>query len=303
MDAARVAASDVIAPRAARLATVDDGGVTFRSHIDGSKRRLTPESSMAIQHDLGADIIFAFDECTTLLDSRAYQETSLARTNAWAKRCLDAHRALTDARSHLPYQALYGVVQGAQYEDLRRAAARELANMSDDDGRGFDGFGLGGALEKENLGRIVGWMCDELPDERPRHLLGIADVEDLFEGIAAGADTFDCVAPTRTARHGAAYTPSGPVNLKRAGFKRDFAPIDADCDCQTCAHYSRAYLCHLLRAREINAATLLSIHNVRFIIRLVSAARAAIIAGDFDALQTEVVGRYRSGAQARQNRE
>ena len=163
---------------------------------------------MGIQHQLGSDIMFAFDELTSLLHPRSYQEESLERTHAWAARCLSEHKRLTEERSHKPYQQLWGVIQGAQWEDLRRQAARTMADM-DVEGQRFDGFGVGGALEKENLGTIVSWVCEELGEDRPRHLLGISEPEDLFAGVAAGADTFDCVNPSRVARNAAIYSPDG----------------------------------------------------------------------------------------------
>ncbi|MGB2767358.1 MAG: tRNA guanosine(34) transglycosylase Tgt, partial [Propionicimonas sp.] len=169
MDVAGLADDQVIAEGKTRLAHVDDDGVTFTSHLNGDRHRFTPEVSMRIQHELGADIMFAFDECTTLMNTRGYQESSLARTQAWAVRCLAAHHDLTAERADKPYQALFGVVQGAQYEDLRRQAARDLAAL-EVAGRPFDGFGIGGALEKENLGTIVSWVCSELPVDKPRHL-------------------------------------------------------------------------------------------------------------------------------------
>jgi queuine tRNA-ribosyltransferase len=289
MDTTGLADDDVIAPRSARLALVDDDGVTFRSHRDGSEHRFTPEVSMRVQHEIGADIVFAFDECTTLVNTRPYQEVSLARTHAWARRCLDCHRELTAERAGRPYQGLFGVVQGAQYEDLRRGAARQLATM------GFDGFGIGGALEKENLAQIVRWVSEELPEDKPRHLLGISEVDDLFGAIAAGADTFDCVTPSRIARHGAVFTRTGRVNLTRAAFRRDFSPIDPDCDCATCAGFTRAYLHHLFKAKEMLGATLATVHNERFIVRLVDQARAAIEAGRFETLRDGVLSAYYGG--------
>jgi queuine tRNA-ribosyltransferase len=279
----------VIAPRSQRLAVVDDDGVTFRSHLDGSRHRFTPEVSMGVQHALGADVIFAFDECTTLMNTRAYQEASVARTAAWARRCVDEHERLTRERTDRPYQGLFGVVQGAQYEDLRRGAAHDLAGL------GFDGYGIGGALEKENLGRIVRWVCEELPEAAPRHLLGIAGIDDLFTAVEAGVDTFDCVAPSRTARHGRAYTLDGPLTLTRAANRADMGPIDPACDCPTCAHYSRAYLHHVLRAKEMAGATLVTMHNERFVIRLVEQMREAIEAdgaAGFAALRSSVLNRY-----------
>jgi queuine tRNA-ribosyltransferase len=286
MDSARVQADDVIADGKERLAHVDEDGVTFRSHRDGSSHRFTPEVSIGIQHQLGADIIFAFDELTTLVNTRSYQEQSVRRTHDWAVRCVAEHRRLTEVRHHKPYQALFGVVQGAQYEDLRRQAARGLAEI------GFDGYGIGGALEKQNLATIVGWVTDELPDDKPRHLLGISEPDDLFAAVAAGADTFDCVSPSRVARNAAVYSAGGRYNITGARYKRDFTPIDAECDCYTCANYTRAYIHHLFKAKEMLSSTLCTIHNERFIIRLVDRIRESIISGDFDELRADVLGRY-----------
>ena len=292
-DVDRVQADNVVAKGKQRLSHVDDDGVTFISHLDGSTHRFTPEVSIEIQHQLGADIIFAFDELTTLMNTRSYQEESLARTQAWAQRCLTEHRRLaTLAAPTHPAQALFGVVQGAHYEDLRRQACRGLESIVGDDGRGFDGYGIGGALEKQNLATIVGWCTDELPDSKPRHLLGISEPDDLFAAIAAGADTFDCVSPSRVARNAAVYSPDGRYNITGARYRRDFTPIDAECDCYTCAHYTRAYIHHLFKAKEILAATLCTIHNERFIIRLVDRIRAAIVAQEFDDLQRDFLGRY-----------
>lgn len=281
-----------------RLAHVDDDGVTFKSHLNGSKHRFTPEVSMGIQHELGADIMFAFDELTTLMNTRSYQEASVERTHRWAIRCLEAHLRLTEERSEKPYQALFGVVQGAQYEDLRRKAARGLAEL-EVDGSGFDGFGLGGALEKARLGEIIGWVTDELPENRPRHLLGISEPDDLFAGIAAGADTFDCVNPSRVARNAAIYTADGRYNVSTAANRRAFIPLEEGCDCYTCANYTRAYLHHLFKAKEMLAATLATIHNERFTIRLVDSIRQAMKVGEFDALRAEFLGRFYSGSRAR----
>ncbi|MGW0160022.1 tRNA guanosine(34) transglycosylase Tgt [Mycobacterium sp. NPDC003323] len=292
MDATRVQADDIIAEGKERLAHVDDDGVTFRSHLDGSTHRFTPEVSIGIQHQLGADIIFAFDELTTLVNTRGYQERSVQRTHEWAVRCLAEHRRLTEVRHDKPYQALFGVVQGAQYEDLRRESARGLVGIVDADGRGFDGYGIGGALEKQNLATIVEWVTSELPADKPRHLLGISEPDDLFAAVAAGADTFDCVSPSRVARNAAVYSVNGRYNITGARYKRDFTPIDAECDCYTCAHYTRAYIHHLFKAKEILASTLCTIHNERFTIRLVDRIRAAITAGEFDELREEVLGRY-----------
>jgi queuine tRNA-ribosyltransferase len=291
MDTTRVQTDDIIAEGKERLAHVDDDGVTFRSHLDGSEHRFTPEVSIGIQHQLGADIIFAFDELTTLVNTRGYQEQSVQRTHQWAVRCLAEHRRLSEERAHRPSQALFGVVQGAQYEDLRRQAARGLAEL-DEGGRGFDGFGIGGALEKQNLATIVGWVTDELPDDKPRHLLGISEPDDLFAAVAAGADTFDCVSPSRVARNAAVYSATGRYNITGSRYRRDFTPIDGECDCYTCAHYTRAYIHHLFKAKEMLASTLCTIHNERFVVRLVDRIRASIVAGEFDELRADVLGRY-----------
>ncbi len=292
MDASTVRSDEVIAPGKDRLAHVDDDGVTFKSHIDGSMHRFTPEVSMQVQHQIGADIIFAFDECTTLLNTRDYQERSVERTFAWAQRCVAEHQRLTAERDHRPYQQLFGVIQGAQYEDLRRHAARGLAALE------FDGFGLGGALDKAELGTIVGWMCEELPQDKPRHLLGIGDPVDMFAAIESGADTFDCVAASRMARNGTVYHRDGRFHVTNARFRKDYRPIDDDCDCYTCRNYTRAYLNYLFKAKERIFATLTTIHNERYIVRLVDDIRASIASGDFVAHRDEVIGRLGSGTPA-----
>ncbi|QTG82200.1 tRNA guanosine(34) transglycosylase Tgt [Arthrobacter crystallopoietes] len=291
MDAAAEAgagsgADDRVAAGKERLAHVDDDGVWFKSHLNGDRHRFTPEISMQVQHQLGADIMFAFDELTTLMNSRAYQELSLERTRLWAERCIVEHELLTEERSHRPYQALFGVIQGAQYEDLRRKACSDLGAMN------FDGFGIGGALEKENLGTIVRWCNEELPEDKPRHLLGISEPDDIFTAIENGADTFDCVSPTRVARNSAFYTPDGRKNLSNAKFKRDFTPLVEGCDCYACANYTRAYIHHLFKANEMVSHTLISIHNERFTVKLVDDARLAIEDGSFFDFKNEVLGRY-----------
>ena len=296
-----LASDDVIAEGKDRLAVVDDDGVNFRSYRDGSKHRFTPEVSMQIQHQLGADIMFAFDECTTLMNTRTYQEASLDRTHAWALRCLGEHHRLTDERVGKPYQALFGVVQGAQYEDLRRKAARDLG-QAETDGQLFDGFGIGGALEKENLGTICRWVNEELPDDKPRHLLGISEPEDLFAAIEQGVDTFDCVNPSRTARNGRAYTHEGWYNVDTLPSKRNFGPLEPGCDCYTCTHFSRAYLHHLTRSKELILYTLMTIHNERFHVRLVDNIRASIDAGYFDEYREDFLSRYRGGNSTPHNR-
>lgn len=294
MEAAGVADDDVIADGKERLAHVDDDGVTFRSHLNGDLHRFTPEVSMRVQHALGADVMFAFDELTTLKNTRGYQEASVERTHRWAIRCLAAHRELTVQRADKPYQALFGVVQGAQYEDLRRQAARGLADLAVD-GQRFDGFGIGGALEKENLGTMVGWCADELGDDRPRHLLGISEPEDFFTAVENGADTFDCVNPSRVARNSAVYTADGRYNLLTAASRRHFGPVEDGCDCYTCAHYTRAYLHHLFKAKEMVASTLATIHNERFTVRLVDDIRDALEQGRFADFRDAFLGRWLAG--------
>ena len=291
MDEKTFQADDVIADKKERLAHVDDDGVTFKSHLDGSMHRFTPEVSMQVQHQIGADIIFAFDECTTLHNTRRYQEKALERTRLWAKRCLTEHDRLTKARSNKPYQALYGVLQGAQYEDLRRKAAQDLGSMNED-GVSFDGFGIGGALDKETLGDILRWVNEELPQDKPRHFLGIGEPDDLFVGVENGADTFDCVAPSRQARTSSVFTKAGRLNISNAPHKREFIPIEDDCTCYTCRNYTRAYLCHLFRSKEMVAATLATIHNQHFIVGLVNKMRQTIINGDFFEFKKEFMGRY-----------
>lgn len=291
MDATTFRADDVIAVNKDRLAHVDDDGVTFKSHLDGAMHRFTPEISMQVQHQIGADIIFAFDECTTLHNTRGYQEKAVNRTAAWALRCLDEHKRQTDIRKERPYQALYGVIQGAQYEVLRRQAARDLGTMSSS-GIAFDGFGIGGALDKGQLGTIISWVNQELPENKPKHLLGIGAPEDLFVGVANGIDTFDCVLASRIARTSAVYTMEGRFNISNAPYRRQFVPIDDQCDCYTCLHYTRAYLNHLFRGKEILAATLATIHNERFIVRLVDQMREALKDGTFPEMREEFLGRY-----------
>ncbi len=286
MESKQYTSIDVIAPGKERLAHVDDDGVTFKSHIDGSMHRFTPEVSMQVQHQIGADIIFAFDECTTLLNSRSYQETALERTRLWAMRCITEHQRLTLERSQKPYQGLWGVLQGAQYEDLRRKAARDLGAME------FDGFGLGGALDKHQLGSIIAWMTEELPESKPRHMLGIGEAEDFFVAIENGADTFDCVAPARVARNASALSAQGRFNINKAEYRRQYSPIEDACACYTCTNYTRAYIHHLIKAKEMLAATLLTIHNEYFTIKLVSDIRQSILDGTYFEFKKDFLARY-----------
>ncbi len=274
-----------VAEKSTRHAFVDDDGVNFKSHRDGSMHRFTPEVSMGIQHKLGADICFAFDELTSLADPRKYQEEALERTHRWAERSLKEFRQLGE-QDDRPYQALFGVLQGANYEDLRRETAQKLGSMD------FDGYGIGGAIEKSQLGQIVRWCTEELPADKPKHLLGISEPDDIFEAIENGVDTFDCVSPTRVARNGSAYTLDGRFNIKAARYAEDFSQLDPDCDCYTCQNYTRAYINHLYKAKEILAAILVSSHNEHFIIKLVDDIRASIKNDSFSKLKESWLKRY-----------
>lgn len=278
--------SKIIARPSSRLAHVTEDGVQFKSHLNGSLHFFTPELSIQIQHQLGADIMFTFDELTTLVDPYDYQIEALERTHAWAKRCLIEHQKQTKKRANKPYQALFAVLQGANYEDLRRQTAQFLG------GQDFDGFGIGGAIEKDRLGEIVAWVCEELPAEKPRHLLGISEPDDIFSGIENGADTFDCVSPARRGRNGSIYTLDGMINVNNARFKTDFTPLVEYCDCYTCAHYTRAYLHHLFKAHERNSATLATIHNERFIIKLVDDIRASLLDDSLERLKSSWLKRF-----------
>jgi queuine tRNA-ribosyltransferase len=275
-----------------KLAWISNDGVRFKSHVDGSMHMFTPELSMQIQHGIGADITFAFDELTTLHHDYYYQIESLdQRTHPWAQRSLAEHQRLNTERSDRPPQALFGVIQGADYEDLRRKSAKFLGSMD------FDGYGLGGALRKETIGDIVRWMNEELPENKPRHMLGISEPDDIFACIENGADTFDCVSPARVARNGALYTNRGRVNITRAQYKNDFTPFDADCDCYTCQNYTSAYVHHLFNAGEMLSKTLATIHNERFIVRLVDDIRTAIADGTFFAFKEKFLNDYYSNKQ------
>lgn len=250
-----------------RLAEIDEEGVTFKSYLDGSTHRFTPERSIEIQENIGADIIFAFDECTSPLAPKEYQKQALERTHRWAKRCLDAHKKKD--------QALFGVVQGGRFKDLRQESAKLIGNMD------FDGFGIGGSFVKEDMATAVKWVNEILPEDKPRHLLGIGEPEDIFLGVENGCDTFDCVAPTRIGRNGTFYTKNGKINIQKLEFREDRTPIENDCECYACKNFSRSYIAHLFRAKEMLGPTLGSIHNVYFIVNLVEKIRQSIINENF----------------------
>jgi queuine tRNA-ribosyltransferase len=280
-----------------RLARIDPDGVMFRSHLDGSAHYFTPEKSIDIQHNLGADIIFAFDECTSPHEPMHYQQEALERTHRWAKRSLRYH--LTSGNHET--QALFGIVQGGRDENLRKESARVIADMRVSvEGLvprsfsevGFDGFGIGGSFEKEDMNKAVEWCNAILPEDKPRHLLGIGEPLDLFGAVENGCDLFDCVAPTRLGRTGTVYTMEGKKALVNAEFRDDLSPIDPGCGCYACQHFSRAYIAHLFRAKEMLAGTLASIHNLYFIIHMVDKMRATMLSGDFDAYKTEFLAKY-----------
>jgi len=253
----------------ARLSRIDDDGVSFTSHIDGSPRRLTPETSIGIQEQLGADVILAFDECTSPLASYEYTREALERTHRWAERCLAARRPTP--------QALFGIVQGGEYPDLREASARTISSLP------FEGVAIGGSLgkSKADMHRVLEWTIPHLPEEWPRHLLGIGEPEDLFAGIERGVDMFDCVAPTRLGRHGVLYVPTGRLHIANAAYREDPSAVQADCACYTCRHFSRAYLRHLFAANEMLGPRLATIHNLHFLIGLVRAIRDSILEDRF----------------------
>jgi len=255
-----------------QLAIVDDEGVTFTSHIDGSLHRFTPERSIEIQHALGADMFFAFDECTAPTEPYDYQREAMQRTHRWAERSLKAHRPHLEANRK---QAIFGIVQGGRFEDLRAESAQEIANMD------FDGFGVGGSFSKEDMQGALQAAIKELPEGKPRHFLGIGEPGDILQGIAEGIDLFDCVAATRLGRHGTIYTRRGTVNLTNEKFKNDFTALDPETVIAGTELFTKAYVCHLLRANEMLGQIIASMHNVGFIIRLVDEAREAVMNGAF----------------------
>lgn len=256
---------------------IREEGVAFRSPVDGSALMLTAEQSMAIQNALGSDVAMIFDECTPFPVSYDYAAASVERTLRWAQRSKKAHVN--------PEQALFGIVQGSVFEDLRERSARGTVEI------GFDGYALGGLSvgeTKEQMLQAVDLCVPLLPPDSVRYVMGVGTPSDLVECVARGVDLFDCVLPTRMARHGSLLTPEGTVRIKNASHREDPAPVDAGCDCLTCRRYSRAYLHHLFRLGEATAWRLLSIHNLRFYMRLMDRIRQAILEGTLDSLRTEV---------------
>ncbi len=275
---------------------ITEEGVHFRSHIDGSAQTLAPESSVRIQTRLGADLIVAFDECTSPLDDYDYTKEAMERTHRWATRSVEAFQKHASAN-----QRLYGIVQGGAYRDLREHSAQTIGALP------FWGYAVGGSLgkSKSDMYRILDWTLPLLPDEKPRHLLGIGEVEDLFRCVARGVDTFDCIVPTRWARNGwlmlsppaarAEYPDMDPpklhLNILNAKHAADSRPIDAHCDCPTCCHHARGYLRHLFKAKELLAYTLATAHNVRYYTRLMADIRRAIAEGSLDSLYYTYTGK------------
>lgn len=273
------------------LCKIDDDGVTFNSHLDGSLIRLNPELSVEIQHKLGADFILAFDECTSPLDTYEYTREALGRTHRWAERCLAQH-----AKTKRAYQNLFGIVQGGAYRDLRKESARVIGSLP------FEGLAIGGSLgkSKNDMHAILEWTIPLLPDTKPRHLLGIGEIEDIVNGVERGIDLFDCAAPTRWARNGSLMVAheiakreglkNDRLTISNARFALDPAPIDETCACLTCQNYSRAYLHHLHRAKELSYYRLATIHNLNFILRFMEQVRAAIRQNRWDEFRARHVG-------------
>lgn len=270
-----------------QLAVIDEEGVTFTSHLDGSLHRFTPERSIEIQHALGADMFFAFDECTAPTETYEYQRDAMRRTHKWAERSLKAHRQNLAANRT---QGIFGIVQGGRYEDLREESAKEIASMD------FDGFGIGGSFSKEDMMGALQAAVQHLPEEKPRHFLGIGEPGDLLLGIQEGMDTFDCVAATRMGRHGSIYTKRGVLHLRNEKFKGDYGPLDPETLVPGTETFTRAYVAHLLRSGEMLGQIIASMHNLGFILQLVDGAREAIKEGRFAAYKQQFEEQYYGAA-------
>lgn len=272
-----------IATQHGQLAVIDDEGVTFTSHLDGSLHRFTPERSVEIQHALGADMFFAFDECTSPTEPYEYQREAMERTHKWAARSLKAHRQNLDAART---QAIFGIVQGGRHADLRKESAKEIASL------GFDGFGIGGSFSKEDMSGALQAAIPELPEDKPRHFLGIGEPGDLLTGIAEGMDLFDCVAATRIGRHGSIYTKRGIIHLRGEKYRTDYGPLDPETLVPGTESFTRAYVAHQVRAGEMLGSIICSMHNLGFILQLVDGAREAIGNGTFAEYREEFVRNY-----------
>ena len=262
---------------------IKEEGVTFKSHLDGSKLFMSPEVSIDVQNKIGADIIMSFDECIPYPATYEYAKDSVERTLRWAKRGQDAHKRPED-------QMLFGIVQGGDYEDLREHCAKELVAMN------FDGYSIGGTSvgeDKETMYRMIDYSVKHLPAEKTRYLMGVGAVNDILEGIERGVDMMDCVLPTRIARHGTCMTSQGRVNIKKAIYKEDFTPLDPECDCECCKNHTKAYLNHLFRCNEGLGNRLMSIHNLRFLLKLTEEARQAIKEDRFGDFKKDILTRYK----------
>jgi queuine tRNA-ribosyltransferase len=275
----------------ASLRTVDEDGVEFRSHIDGSSRRFTPESVMCIERNLGADVIMQFDHVIPGQSDEAAARDASERSVRWLARCAHELRRLS-AEEAGPPQVLFPIVQGGIHESLRRGAALAILASGEWSGFGIGGLSVGEA--KQDMYRILQVVDDVLPADRPRYLMGVGFPEDLVEGVRRGVDLFDCVAPTRMGRNGAAFTADGRINIKRAEFRTDTRPLDEECDCAACRRYTRAYVRHLFVADEILGHRLLSLHNVHFLVRLMAEARNMVRGGTFNGWSRDWLARYHS---------
>ena len=272
------------------LRTVNEDGVEFRSHLDGSLHAFTPESVMQIEHNLGADVIMQFDHVIPGQSDEGASRDASERSLRWLERCAAAHARLSAEERGRAAQALFPIVQGGIHEHLRQDAARRIAALRD-----WVGFGIGGLSvgeSKPDMYRILDVVDAELPENRPRYLMGVGFPEDLVEGVLRGVDLFDCVAPTRMGRNGAAFTRDGRLNIKRAEFRTDKRPLDDECDCSACRRFTRAYIRHLFVSDEILGLRLLSLHNVHFLVRLMRDARDAIRAGTIAAWSSDWLARY-----------
>jgi tRNA-guanine transglycosylase, queuosine-34-forming len=265
-----------------KLRKITEEGVKFQSHIDGSRHMLTPEKAIEIQNALGSDIMMAFDECAPYPADRSYVTDSMERTTRWLKRCKDAHH-------DWERQSLFGIMQGGMYKDLRKQHAEEIVDL---DLPGYSIGGLSVGEPKELMLDILDDCVDWLPEDKPRYLMGVGTPDYLFEGVERGLDMFDCVLPTRIARHGMAMTSHGRLNIKNAQFEKDFTPLDHECDCYTCRNYSRAYLRHLYKADEMLSAMLLSNHNLYFLINMMKGIRTAIEEDRFTEFKKEFYDKY-----------
>ena len=261
---------------------ISEEGVMFKNHLNGDKMLLTPEKSIAIQNKLDSDIAMSFDECPPASASYEYMENSIKRTLRWAKRGKEAHNN--------PHQALFGIVQGGAYKDLRKSSAIKTVELD------FDGYSIGGVANdnesKEDMYKAIEYSTPYLPADKVRYLMGVGEPKDIIEGVIRGVDIFDCVLPTRLARHGHAFTKYGKINLKNAKFKKDFTPIDETCDCYACQNYTKAYIKHLINANETFGARLISLHNIRFLIKLTEDLKEAIKNDNIMEFKTEFYQNY-----------